>query len=380
MLTIDLTDKEVQPVEVAEVTPDERRMSGAEARQKLDDVMAHLERADCILQEEVKSHLDQAISIMLDIDQRQGWDDLGYRSVRHMIKAELEPRFSLSSSQFYRKFTAAGVRKGVSQIWSDVDTVPDTQLNELRKLPCEQWKDALEEITSLAPNGKITTKHIRQIVESRRPSKKRAVNCVDNDNEQRALRSNELVESFNENGTRENYYLPATIMDQSNESNQASSFADSAIEVNNLITIQCSDSATSSQRKYKGCWGIIDRVLESTAIVAVGGEFVEYPLSDLHLVENPTQVLTQVCDRVTRLWQTPNLPASVQHLVATFYQRRLDFSQSDLDVLAAIESCVTPSSPTNLVSEKEYSKTNNQNKIKAAGVDNQIARIIFANE
>jgi hypothetical protein len=169
-------------------------------------------------------------------------------------------------------------------------------------------------------------------------------------------------------------------MDQSNESNQASSFADSAIVVNNLITIQCSDSATSSQRKYKGCWGIIDRVLESTAIVAVGGEFVEYPLSDLHLVENPTQVLTQVCDRVTRLWQTPNLPASVQHLVRTFYQRRLDFSVSDLDVLGAIEGCVTPSAATHLDNEKGDDQTNSQNKIKASGVDNQITSIIFATE
>jgi polyhydroxyalkanoate synthesis regulator phasin len=379
MLTIDLTDKQVQTVARAEVAS-KGRMSETEAREKLDDVIGHLEQADCIFQKEMKLHLDRAIAIMLDIDEGLGWGNLGYRSMRHMIQAELEPRFSLSGSQIYRRFGAAKVRKGVSQIWSDVDTVPDTQLNELRKLPCEQWKDALEEITSLAPNGKITTKHVKKIVESRRPSKKRAVNCVDNDNEQRALRSNELVESFNENALSENYHRPGTIMDQSNESNQASSFADSTIEVNNLITIQCSDSATSSQRKYKGCWGIIDRVLESTAIVAVGGELVEYPLSDLHLVENPTQVLTQVCDRVTRLWQTPNLPASVQHLVATFYQRRLDFSQSDLDVLAAIESCVTPSSPTNLVSEKEYSKTNNQNKIKAAGVDNQIARIIFANE
>jgi hypothetical protein len=110
--------------------------------------------------------------------------------------------------------------------------------------------------------------------------------------------------------------------------------------VNNLITIQCSDSATPFQRKYKSCWGIINRLLESTAIVAVGGELVEYPFTDLHLVENPSQVLSEVCDRIQTLWQAPNLPASVRHLLGTFYQRRLDFSQEDLDVLQAIETCV----------------------------------------
>ncbi len=137
MLTINLSEDEVQTVARAEVDPEER-MSETEARQKLGDVIVHLEQADCIFQKEVKSHLDQAISIMLDIDAGQGWNNLGYRAIRHLIKAEREPRFRLSGSQFYRRFSAAKVRKGVSQIWSNVDTAPMSQLNELRKLPCEQ--------------------------------------------------------------------------------------------------------------------------------------------------------------------------------------------------------------------------------------------------
>ena len=42
-------------------------------------------------------------------------------------------------------------------------------------------------------------------------------------------------------------------------------------------------------------------------------------------------------DRVTRLWSVPNLPKSAQHLLRTFYQRELVFSQGDLDVLQAIK-------------------------------------------
>ncbi len=50
------------------------------------------------------------------------------------------------------------------------------------------------------------------------------------------------------------------------------------------------------------------------------------------------QVLWEVCDRVTCLWQVKNKPPLLQHLLETFYQKQLDFGQVDLLVLEAIES------------------------------------------
>ncbi len=79
---------------------------------------------------------------------------------------------------------------------------------------------------------------------------------------------------------------------------------------------------------------------ESTAVVAVGGEMVRYLLCDLQPIENPSLVLREVCVRVVRLWEVANLPQSVQCLLEMFYHRRLDFGQSDLDVLEAIGGCV----------------------------------------
>jgi hypothetical protein len=81
-------------------------------------------------------------------------------------------------------------------------------------------------------------------------------------------------------------------------------------------------------------------VYESTAVVVMGGEMVGYLLCDLQPIENPSPVLREVCDRVARLWQVPNLPPSVQCLLEVFYQRRLDFSQKDLSILEAIECCI----------------------------------------
>jgi ribosomal protein L21E len=112
-------------------------------------------------------------------------------------------------------------------------------------------------------------------------------------------------------------------------------------EIDQLVLIQCEDSATGEQcLRYSGCWGIVHDVFESAAVVAVGGEMVRYLLCDLQPIENPSLVSREVCDRVTSLWQVPNPPQSVQCLLEMFYQRRLDFSQSDLGVLAAIESCL----------------------------------------
>jgi hypothetical protein len=70
----------------------------------------------------------------------------------------------------------------------------------------------------------------------------------------------------------------------------------------------------------------------------------------------------------------------VRHLLTTFYQRRLDFSQSDKDVLTAIESYVRPSLATDLASKKEDAQTKSQNNFLESGVDNPIPCIISPTE
>ncbi len=112
-------------------------------------------------------------------------------------------------------------------------------------------------------------------------------------------------------------------------------------EIGQLVLIQCEDSTAQQQcRQYSGCWGVIEHVFESALVVAVGGEMVKYLLCDLQPIENPSAVLREVCVRVASLWQVRNLPQSVQCLLEMFYHRRLDFGQSDLDVLEAIGGCV----------------------------------------
>jgi ribosomal protein L21E len=271
-------------------------------RQKLDAAKSHFEQATASVQNDVKPRVEQAIQLLVEIDNQQGWQELGYNSMRQMIQSELKPLLNLSISQTYRRLNTARVRQNISPVCDNIDDIPDTQLEALSKLPSEQWQDAWTEIVATAPNDLVTAKHVKSVVARRLQ-----------------MASNELPQPQQSLQTSFTY----------------------SYEVGQLVLIQCEDSAAGEQcRRYSGCWGIVHDVYESTAVVAVGGEMVKYLLCDLQPIENSSTVLREVCARVARLWQVPNLPQSAQHLLETFYQRRLDFSQSDLNVLVAIESCL----------------------------------------
>lgn len=279
-------------------------MPSSGVRQKLDAAKSHFEQAAEIVQNDVMPRVEQAIQLLVEIDNQQGWRELGYGSMRQMIQLELKPLLNLSVSQTYRRLNTARVRQNISPVCNNIDDIPDTQLEALSKLPSEQWQEAWMEIVAIAPNQKVTAKHVKSVVARLQAA------------------SNELPDT------------------QPNQSSMQTSPTYS-YEIGQLVLIQYEDSANQEQcRRYFGCWGIVHDVYESTAVVAVGGEMVRYLFADLQPIENPSSVLKQVCDHLVRLWQMPNLPQSVQCLLEMFYQKRLDFSPSDLSVLAAIESCL----------------------------------------
>ena len=274
-------------------------------RQKLDAAKSHFEQAGAIVQHDAMPRVEQAIQLLVEIDNQQGWRELGYNSMRQMIQSELKPLLNLSVSQTYRRFNAARVRQEVSHLCDNIDSIPGNQLEVLSKLPSDQWQDAWTEIVATAPNEKVTNKYVKSIVARRLQAA-----------------SNEKLDThssqpFAQTSPSYNY------------------------EVGQLVVIQCEDSAAQQRyRQYSGCWGIVHDVFESAAVVAVGGEMVRYLFSDLQLIENPNPLLKGVCDCVMNLWQVADLPQSVQYLLETFYQRRLDFSQKDLSILEAIRCCI----------------------------------------
>lgn len=371
MLTINLASDQVQVTEVEEVVPI-GEMSQAEARQKLDTVKSHFEQAEYILRKDVKSHIKQAISILLDIDETHGWKDLGYESMHQMITAEIT---CASVSQIYRKFNATKVRKELSPMCENVDVIPDNHLAELGKLPSNEWGDTLEEITATAPKGKVTAKYVKEIV-TRRLQKQASAD------EQRALQTGNKVEDLHDDDSNscKNYESPGFDMEPERHDvnfdtdSNPRALSSSAIEVQNIVTIHCGVNASPEQQQHSGCWGIIEHLSEQSAFVRVGGEVVEYPSANINQVQNPSPLLTQVCDCINNLWQIPNLPAPVEYLLGNFYQRRLDFSQEDLDVLTIIESFYQARL------SQEYYPIATPDSVEEYGIKNQIPSIMSAIE
>ena len=154
------------------------------------------------------------------------------------------------------------------------------------------------------------------------------------------------------------------------------SLTSSAIKVRNIITTQSINNTGEKQQQYSGCWGIVESLHEQRAYINVCGEVVEYFLTDINPIKNPTPTLMEVSYRTAALWQTLDLTASVRHLLTTFYQCRVDFSQSDKDVLAAVESYARWGLTTDLASKKEDAQTKLQENFLESGFDNQIPCII----
>ena len=118
-------DAEVVSAEVVESMP----ASGV--RQKLDAVKSNFEQAAMIVQNDVKPRVEEVIQLLVEIDYQQGWEELGYDSIRQLIQAELQPLLNMSVSQTYRRLNAAKVRQQVSHLCDNVEDIPDSQMEAL---------------------------------------------------------------------------------------------------------------------------------------------------------------------------------------------------------------------------------------------------------
>ena len=343
---IDSTRNQAAVMVFSEVVPAQVMMSEAEARQHI---------------ETIKSRFDDITALLLDLDNRRGWEALKYKSMHQMIQADLKDHLNKSVSQIYRKLTDAKIRRELSQICEKVEVIPAYKLEPLSKLPPEQWQTTWQEVISTAPDRGVTREHIQAIVSLRRQGQKQVADFQEPSLKPVLLRPGDWVEVHSLQGNKDWDGLRGPVVepedndgrvgvDLSGASGQSEWMciqfslqelikvpAPPPYKVGEIVMIQCDGDATQEQRKHSGCWGIVSSVLDSKVILAVGGELVQYSLKNIDLVENPSLTLRDVCDRVTRLWSVPNLPSSVQLLLSKFYQRELIFSQGDLDVLQAIE-------------------------------------------
>lgn len=370
--TIDLTEDQVEAVAIAEARPI-RRMPQADAQQKLEQAKAHLdqaahlmERATQIVQEEAKPLVDRAIAILVEIQNEQAWQELGYKSMRQLIQDKFEDPLNLSSSQIYRLVAAAQVRQQISLIDQNTFSIPNSHLEELAKLPsADERRDAWREINTTY-QGKITSKQVRTVVENRRHKQEAT----------QPLNYHSLAPTGDRRRPLQDFGQPEDNTATNSGAGQ-NSIATRHLKNYQIATIRDSDQFTPQQQEHAGCWGVVSHFLESSALVVVAGQTVEYFFEELEYITAPSPTLKEVCDRVTDLWQVPALPAFVQDFLKTYYQRRLDFAQENLDTLKLIESLLESLDWQRL--SQQYHPIGMQKHVEKSSACNQIPDIISAN-
>lgn len=116
--------------------------------------------------EQIKTHLDSARRILLDLYEREGWRALGYAAWRDCATAE----FGQSAATLYRQLDAAQIERDISQVEKSGTPIPATQLQPLKALPPEQRPEAWQRAGELAGDGKRTAVHVQQAVREIKPA------------------------------------------------------------------------------------------------------------------------------------------------------------------------------------------------------------------
>lgn len=136
------------------------------------DVMSREEAEQCVSR--IRMRIDHIRELVLDLYERQGWISLGYRSWVECVKME----FGGCKSRIYQHLTTAmierDVRAQVPDLTPEADpnseraqTLVESQLRELAPLKSDERGDAWVEAVETAPDGKMTAKHVRNVVEKR---------------------------------------------------------------------------------------------------------------------------------------------------------------------------------------------------------------------
>lgn len=130
---------------------DQLAMSADEARMRVDAI-----RGAVI---SIRQHLYELWS-------RQGWKSLGYESWHACVQAE----FNQSESYLYRQLEAAKVEREILPE-EEQGRMPESQLRPFLQLPSGQRTEVFKEAKETAPEGKLTAKHIEQVVAKYQPAK-----------------------------------------------------------------------------------------------------------------------------------------------------------------------------------------------------------------
>lgn len=247
----------------------------------LPPVMTEAEARQCL--SGIRERWTSIRALVLELKERRGWEALGYSNLTACLEAE----FSESRTKLVRELKAAEVEKHILQV--PIGTWSASHFRPLSQLKPEQYKPALDKARELAGDEKLTAAHVAKAV-------------------RQTIAPTQFLTLVAETPN----YQPGE-----------------------LVRVQCPAKALQAQKKWDGCWGIVQSSDVHVRLL-VGGQKVDYEPANLTKDENLDVQYYQTCERILALWQT-KLEAIEQAVLKELQQRR-SFTELEIQMICLMET------------------------------------------
>jgi hypothetical protein len=109
------------------------------------------------LVDRINLHFNDARTLLLELQEREGWKALGYESWRACAIAE----FGQSQSRVYQLLDAARVERNISTVVEQPGQIPETVLRPIVSMEPEDQRASYQEAQKEAKGGRVTVTHIK---------------------------------------------------------------------------------------------------------------------------------------------------------------------------------------------------------------------------
>lgn len=246
-------------------------------------VMTAAQAQRCV--EAIKNHAVSLRTLLVELDDRRGWEALGYSSMTACMVTE----FKNSKPVLIRELKVGRIEKHHLQV--PIGTYLESQLRSLSKLEPTQYKLAIEKAHKIAGSDKVSAVHVAKAV-------------------------TEIL-----NPTRVVKDAPTA----------------SKYKPGDLVRIKCALGALPEQKAWDGCWGTVQSTGSiSCVVVLVGSKEIDYMAGDLDWDDNSDPKFSETCVRILNLWQQPDLEPVEENLL-NFLQHRHFFSNLEVQMITLME-------------------------------------------
>lgn len=247
-------------------------------------LMTKAEAGRCV--EAIKEHAISLRQLLVELEERRGWEALGYSSMTACMVAE----FKNSKPVLVRELKVGRMEKRYLRV--PIGTYLESQLRPLSQLEPTRYQEAIEKAHQIARGDRMTAAHVNQAV--------------------RELRSKEVFPS--------KPFTPPTL----------------PYYVGDIVLVKCDRAVTEPYAKYNGCWAVVSEVLPHGCRVQLMGQQWNIHWNDLKAIDLVDRSLKQVAVRVVTLLAGNNLDEMEREILERYHKRQW-FTFWQLKLLQMIE-------------------------------------------